>query len=341
MSPTPSRSPMKILFLAANPRDTQPLHLDEEVRAIDHALQSAAYRDRFNLEQAWAVRYNDLQNVLLRHQPTIVHFSGHGSNTNELILLDNDGGSHPVSLQALSRLFAILKDNIRCVVLNACYSESQAQAIAQHIEAVIGMTNALGDSAAIEFASAFYQALAYGRSIKTAFDLGCAQIDLANLNEQETPKLLVSQGDPGHLVLAQSSPATISESQSDSKYNISIGQAHGLAIGDNTSVTNINTDGGTYVGGNIDTGGGVFIGRDQLTSSLSSSQVSVTPQSYSTSEQRTTLERLLARHQRNLEHLLEQKAVYAAGEEPLRLLNQIDAEHQEINRIQAELAKLP
>lgn len=210
MSPTSSMSPMKILFLAANPHDTQPLQLDKEVRAIDQSLQSAAYRDRFDLVQAWAVHYDDLQNVLLRHQPTIVHFSGHGSGANELILLDNDGGSHPVSLHALSRLFAILKDNIRCVVLNACYTESQAQAIAQHIEAVIGMSNAFDDAAAIQFASAFYRALAYGRSIKTAFDLGCAQIDLSNLNEQEIPRLLVVRGDPAHLVLTnlEKSPTT-------------------------------------------------------------------------------------------------------------------------------------
>jgi hypothetical protein len=84
-------------------------------------------------------------------------------------------------------------------VLNACYSEKQAQAIAQHIDCVIGMSKAIGDAAAISFAAAFYQALGYGRSVKAAFDLGCAQIDLENLDEQDTPKLLAINTDPASI----------------------------------------------------------------------------------------------------------------------------------------------
>jgi hypothetical protein len=94
----------------------------------------------------------------------------------------------------------VLKDNIRCVVLNACYSKKQAQAIAKHIDCVIGMSKAIGDEAAINFAVAFYQALGYGKNVKTAFDLGCVQIDLQSLNEQDTPKLSATKCDPEEIV---------------------------------------------------------------------------------------------------------------------------------------------
>ena len=40
------------------------------------------------------------------------------------------------------------------------------------------MTKAIGDSSAIQFASAFYQALGYGKDVQTAFQLGCVQINL-------------------------------------------------------------------------------------------------------------------------------------------------------------------
>jgi hypothetical protein len=43
-------------------------------------------------------------------------------------------------------------------VLNACYSEIQANAIVQHIDYVIGMSQAIGDTAAIKFAMGFYDA---------------------------------------------------------------------------------------------------------------------------------------------------------------------------------------
>ncbi len=170
----------KLLFLAADPLDTDPLRLDEEMRAIDISLRQADFRDQFDLRSHWAVRIGDLQELLLRHQPDIVHFSGHGSAASEIVLQDAQGRGVIVPTDALSDLFGVLRDDIRCVVLNACYSADQAEAIATQIDCVIGMTDAITDVASIEFATAFYRALGYGRSVKTAFGLGCNQIDLAD-----------------------------------------------------------------------------------------------------------------------------------------------------------------
>jgi serine/threonine protein kinase len=191
---------IRVLFLAANPKDTPQLRLDEEIRGIDFALRQTDFRDRFDIIQHWAVRIADLQGYLLRHNPDIVHFSGHGSSSNQIILEDISGNSHPVSARALSQVFSVLKDNIRCVVLNCCYSEPQARAIAQHIDCVIGMSKSIGDAAAVGFATAFYQALGYGRNLKTAFDLGCSQIDLESLDEQDTPQLLAINSNPANIL---------------------------------------------------------------------------------------------------------------------------------------------
>jgi CHAT domain-containing protein len=194
---------IRILFLASNPKDTPQLRLDEEMRAIDHALLQAEFRDRFDIKQHWAVRVIDVQGYLLRHKPDILHFSGHGSSSSEIILEDNVGNSRPVPPKALSQLFSVLKDNIRIVVLNACYSEQQAQSIAEHIDCVIGMSRSINDPSAIGFATAFYQALGYGRDVKTAFDLGCIQIGLDGIDEQSIPKLLALRCDPTSIVLCR------------------------------------------------------------------------------------------------------------------------------------------
>jgi hypothetical protein len=62
------------------------------------------------------------------------------------------------------------------------------------------MKKAIGDRAAIKFAAGFYLALGYGRDVKTAFELGCVQIDLEGLEEQNTPKLLAGQNNSESIV---------------------------------------------------------------------------------------------------------------------------------------------
>jgi hypothetical protein len=197
---------IQILFLAANPKNTSKLKLEEEVRSIDDALREAEFRDRFNLETQFAVCLSNLQAHLLRYKPNIVHFSGHGSIAGEIIIEDNTGEGHPISSEALTQLFGVFKDTVRCVVLNACFTDEQAKAITQEIDCVIGMTKAIGDDSAVGFASSFYQAIGYGRNVKDAFVLGCNQINIANLNEQDTPQLLVRSGcNPQEIVFARAS----------------------------------------------------------------------------------------------------------------------------------------
>ena len=200
----------RILFLAANPLNTKPLKLDAEIRAIDQALRRSEFGDQFDLRQHWAVRLDDLQGLLMRHRPDIVHFSGHGSLDNEIMLEDDSRKRHPVPPEALSRVFSVLKDRIRCVVLNSCCSELQAKAIAEHIDSVVGMTNvvgdpaasSIGDPAAISFAAAFYEALGYGKDVKTAFEVGCSSLVLKDLKEKEKPRFFAMRGDPGKMVFA-------------------------------------------------------------------------------------------------------------------------------------------
>ncbi|MGZ3303788.1 MAG: AAA-like domain-containing protein, partial [Isosphaeraceae bacterium] len=84
-------------------------------------------------------------------------------------------------------------DHVKCVVLNACYSEVQAEAISKHIDFVVGMKKAIGDEAAIKFAVGFYDALGAGRDFETAYKFGCSAIDLKGIPESLTPVLKKKQ----------------------------------------------------------------------------------------------------------------------------------------------------
>jgi tetratricopeptide (TPR) repeat protein len=187
---TSNTSPQTILFLAANPKGTAPLRLDQELRDVSEGLQRAQERDQFKLEKRSAVRPRDIQRAMLDLRPQIIHFSGHGTGEAGLVFEDEIGNSKLVDGDALAALFELFADQLNCVVLNGCYSEVQAQVIAQHISYVIGMNKVIGDKAAITFAVGFYDALGAGRDVEFAFKLGCAAIRLEGIAEYLTPILI-------------------------------------------------------------------------------------------------------------------------------------------------------
>ena len=191
-SPTAAGS-IRILFLSADPTDASYLRLGAELREIQEKLQLAKLRDRFDLHQRMSARPEDMSQALLDLQPRIVHFSGHGTANGALSFENQAGKTHPIPPEALASLFEQFASHVNCVVLNACYSEIQAKAIAKHIEHVIGMNQTIGNKAAISFTIGFYQALGAGRSIEDAFKLGCVQLQLQNIPEHLTPVLINRQ----------------------------------------------------------------------------------------------------------------------------------------------------
>ncbi|MCY7277046.1 MAG: CHAT domain-containing protein, partial [Phormidesmis sp. CAN_BIN44] len=167
---------MKILILASNPR--KDFNLDREIRDLKGVIEKSRDRQEFEVEDALAVRVGDLQDLLFRHRPQIVHFCGHGSGQQGLVFEGNDGGEQWVRAEALSDLFRLFSENVGCVLLNACYSEEQANAIVNHIDYVIGMNQEIRDDAAIAFSKGFYRALGYKCSIEQAYEFGKNAIQL-------------------------------------------------------------------------------------------------------------------------------------------------------------------
>jgi hypothetical protein len=200
LSPEPAvRSGIKkkILILAANPQNTEQLCLDKEVQAIDQGLRQTKRRDSFELKQTWQTRPQDIRRAMLDFEPNIVHFCGHGEGKAGIVFEDDAGYARLVSAEALAGLFELFADHVECVVLNACYSKVQAEAIAQHIEHVIGMNQSIGDEAAIEFAVAFYDALVAGKSAEFAYKLGCNAIQMAGIPEHLTPVFIIRERNIG------------------------------------------------------------------------------------------------------------------------------------------------
>ena len=183
-----------ILFLATNPVDQEPLRLDEEVRLIGEMIRKSEHRNAVRLESRWAVRPLDILQAINELQPRIVHFSGHGSDQDEIVFQDNAGNAKFVSKEAIVQTMAAGSDEIQLVFFNTCYSHGQAEAVVEHISAAIGMKTSIGDEAARIFAALFYSAIGFGLSVGHAFRQARAAVMLEGLQEEDTPELYVTAG---------------------------------------------------------------------------------------------------------------------------------------------------
>jgi hypothetical protein len=178
--PGPSRHRNMILTVFANPSGTDGLRLDEEYRAIANAVRAGLHRDRLGVVPAAAVRYYDIGPNIRHHRPVVVHVGGHGGETGELVFADDRGHPLEVSTPVLATLFANHAATIRCVVLNGCFTKRLADAIAVHGPCVVGTSGAIPGALALEFAGAFYTAVANGRRFQEAFADGRDHLDLGD-----------------------------------------------------------------------------------------------------------------------------------------------------------------
>jgi|SRR5882724_227852 len=172
------------------------------MREIQRKVRASKHRDLIQFACRTAARADDLIQAFNEEQPQVVHFSGHGTSQNELIFLNDQRQLHPVSKRALETLFRTMRESIRVVVLNACFSEAQAVSITKHIDCAIGMKREIGDEAAIVFASSFYRALGFGHSVQRAFDEGLTAVELAGGTDSLVIRLLCRKGvDPSRIRL--------------------------------------------------------------------------------------------------------------------------------------------
>jgi len=185
--PEPEPGQLKILMLTANPAGTTKVNLAKEYARIAEKIQHK--KDQFLLTVERAIDRTALKETTETVKPHILHFSGHGDEEGEGIILQNDdkNGYEMLSSNRLNALFKyFVKEGIdfKAVLLNACYSEEQAQVISKHVPYVMGTTIAIEDEYAIAFSVGFYFKLdKSGLNIEQAFSSGRTEAELAGADE--------------------------------------------------------------------------------------------------------------------------------------------------------------
>jgi hypothetical protein len=168
--------------------------VDEEAREIFEKLSEGPYGDKFELARHTAIRPQDLQRLLMLYEPHIVHFSGHGSKAHKIILEGAPGRGKQVDPQGLVGVFRLYSDHVRLVLLNACFTETQARALTEVIDYSVGITKMIGDRAGVTFAGAFYRALGFGRHVQEAFESAQAELRLTRMPRSKGIELFIRNG---------------------------------------------------------------------------------------------------------------------------------------------------
>lgn len=211
-------SNVEVVFFAADPRSVgpggqAPLLIGRELREIREKVRAARYRDRLHLHENWDAQTDDLVQALRDKRPQVVHFSGHGGSRG-LVLFGPDGvNPHHLDAPELGAFFEAFSDRIKVVVLNACLSVPQAEAICEAVGCAIGTPDKISDAAAIAFSAAFYSGIAFGESVQQAFDRARAKLRADHFAQREYPQLLHRRDvNPAEMYLIQAEPAVITHS---------------------------------------------------------------------------------------------------------------------------------
>lgn len=192
-------SQIRILFLAANPKNMGKLDLDSEYETIEEKLRATPNSERFLLQPRWKVGPDRLLELLVMFRPHIVHFSGHGTEDN-LVLQDGDGNPWMLERKMARETFRAIRDTAKLVVLNACFSRDVAEDVSEFIDCVIGMALPVRDSSAIAFASALYRGIGSGFNLRESFDQARTDVNNKGLTGPKTPQILTRPGlDPRSL----------------------------------------------------------------------------------------------------------------------------------------------
>jgi tetratricopeptide (TPR) repeat protein len=170
-----SPGPLRILFLAAAPRDQPSLFYEREEEAILDA--TAHLPGQAVLHFAETGRFDELDELVPQCRPHILHLSGHGAvdaaGKGYFDFEDQHGSSDSRGAEEL--VSCILRwGSVRCVFLNACATSGTSAAglcgslVSAGLPVVIGWSGPVADDRATEFSRELYRRIVSGDPVAMA-----------------------------------------------------------------------------------------------------------------------------------------------------------------------------
>jgi tetratricopeptide (TPR) repeat protein len=158
------------------PDDQRPLDTEEEIGAIQRALDEATRAGRVEVEYLDDATLPAIGEALRRFRPHVLHYTGHGyydkTKAASFLALEDDDGC--TRLAGIADLRPLLHDDpdLRLALLSGCQTAQTSDVdafagvatglLAEAVPAVLAMQYSILDQSGITLAAAFYAALAEG-----------------------------------------------------------------------------------------------------------------------------------------------------------------------------------
>lgn len=169
LDPAPASLPLRILVVVSAPEDQRPLDSEEEISAIQQALDEAMRADRVQVQYLDDATVEAIGLAVRDFQPHVLHYTGHGKyderqDRSFLALESEEGATWPAGITELKpRLLA--GRELRLMVLSGCQTAQTSAVDAfrgvatgllqADLPAVLAMQFSILDSSGIRLARSF------------------------------------------------------------------------------------------------------------------------------------------------------------------------------------------
>lgn len=164
--------PRRLLLAFANPRvpgqDTN-IGVGAERERIRTALADAPLGAALVQSELWATDLARLVERIGAFKPDLIHIGMHIDANGDILFQDLDNRAVPTSPDALWEALSSCRHQARALVLNACHSALFSLACQSLFEHIIAMVGRVGDLGALDFSTGFYQSIAHGDHVRTAY----------------------------------------------------------------------------------------------------------------------------------------------------------------------------
>jgi len=186
---------VKVLFVGMD--IGRGLNLRAQYREMRSILRGSRKAGPFRTTAVFDATAETLPDLLTKHLPTIVHFSGNQSG-GRVLLPSTEGGVTTIPATALAGLLQSLDGAVRLAIIDTCDSLPCARQIVGSVDLAMGVKGKPYDEDATAFYCSFYKALAAGLSVRAAVGQAQAAHRFREVPGTETPQLCVRRGlDPG------------------------------------------------------------------------------------------------------------------------------------------------